>query len=132
MLSNHGAVLRGIAWLIVILACLPGVAGAQDITPGPFDSRSATIAIVTDGHSPGDTVADLIEDELRRLVAERPVALTFKRDPGFDGRWDAAAVSAELSRTHPRFDGTDLASVGSGGRLLAAASRTPTLAAGDA
>jgi len=51
---------------------------------------------------------------------------------GFDGRWDAAAVSAELSRTHPRFDGTDLASVGSGGRLLAAASRTPTLAAGDA
>jgi outer membrane protein TolC len=79
-----------------MLICAPGVAGSQEIAPGPFDSRSATIAIVSDGHSPGDTVAGLIEAELRRLVAERPVTLTFKRDPAFDGRWDPKGINRAL------------------------------------
>jgi NADH-quinone oxidoreductase subunit G len=39
---------------------------------------------------------------------------------GFDGRWDAVAVSSELSRSLPRFAGVDLESVGREGRVLAA------------
>jgi len=55
-----------------------------------------TIAIVTDGDSPGDTVVGLIEEELRLLVAERRIAVTFKRDPAFGGGWDPEGISRAL------------------------------------
>jgi outer membrane protein len=96
MLSKLGAVLKRATILWLLLTCASGVAVAQDVSLGPFESGSVTIAIVTDGHSPGDTLVGLIEAELRQLVAERPVALTFKRDPAFDGGWDPEGINRAL------------------------------------
>ena len=50
---------------------------------------------------------------------------------GFDGDWDVAAVSSELSRSHSRFAGIDLATVGRGGLDLAAAETAAPRAAGE-
>jgi NADH-quinone oxidoreductase subunit G len=50
---------------------------------------------------------------------------------GFDGSWDVAAVSAELARSHPRFAGVDLASVGRGGVELAKADYATAPEAGE-
>jgi outer membrane protein TolC len=62
----------------------------------PLARRSVTIGVVSDGPSPGDTLRDLIEMELRQLLAERGVELTFKSPPEFDAGWQAARMGQAL------------------------------------
>jgi NADH-quinone oxidoreductase subunit G len=47
---------------------------------------------------------------------------------GFDGGWDAAAVSRELAESEPRFAGTEWQSLGSAGRELGGAASAPPAA----
>ena len=88
------ALLKGSMRLSIILLCGAGPAAAQEaLSPG---MRGVTIGVVTDGPSPGAMLDDLIEMELRRLVAARGVELTFKSPPEFDGGWRAAGMAQAL------------------------------------
>jgi len=88
------ALLKGSIGLSIVLLCGAGPAAAQEaLSPG---TRAVTIGVVTDGPSPGAMLDDLIEMELRRLVAARGVELTFKSPPEFDAGWRAAGMAPAL------------------------------------
>lgn len=87
--------LKGTIGLSIVLLGTADAALSQE-TLAPSAARAVTVGVVSDGPSPGDTLQDLIEAELRRLVAGRGVALTFKSSPAFDAGWQAARMGPAL------------------------------------
>jgi outer membrane protein TolC len=83
------AILLGPLWA-------PGPAAAQEPTLDPAAGRAATIAIVRDGPSPGDSLELLIQQEFEELNAGREIQLTFKAAPEFDAGWNASRMQAAL------------------------------------
>jgi outer membrane protein TolC len=74
----------------------PARATAQEPTLDPGVGMSATIAIVRDGPSPGDTLELLIQRELDALNAGLQIELTFKSLPEFDAGWQADRMQPAL------------------------------------
>lgn len=88
------ALLKGSIGLSIILLCGAGPAASQEaLAP---EARTVTIGVVSDGPSPSDTLRDLIEVELRQLVAGSGVELRFKSPPEFDAGWQAAGMAPAL------------------------------------
>ncbi len=62
--------------------------------PG-LSKEKVTIAVVRDGPSREDVYTELIEAELRRLVAE-DAEVVFKTDPSFDAQWDLNRIRSVI------------------------------------
>ena len=83
-----------------LLACALHAAGAAAIVAqdplDPAAGRSVTIAVVSEGPSPGDTLDAAIEAELQALLGPSGANVRFKAVAEFDAGWQAGRMQAAL------------------------------------
>ena len=84
--------------LLVALALvlLAGSVGAQGTPVGSAKQKSATIAVVRDGPSPGTDITPLIRQELEALLSDGE-SVTFREGAEFDAAWDASRAGDVLA-----------------------------------